>query len=182
MTLKETTMWRTKTLKATLTTLALCLAASVGFAQQSASQTPPTISYFHLEFVVKIVDSGKVTSSRTYAMDANTDPRFHASYRSDTSEGASPHSSRNRTDIDCNDVHLVGTDSISFSVSAMITSNSEPGPPAEPISATYNGSFYTLAAFGKPTIVFLADAQAPNRKIQMEVTATPIHLNLAAKP
>jgi hypothetical protein len=139
------------------------------------------ISYFHLELVVKAIDSGKVTSSRTYTMDANTDRSYHASYRSDTSEGFSQ-TNRNRTDIDCSDVHLVGTDSISLMVSAMInTSLSKPAStdsdPTELVNATYNGSFYTLATLGKPTTIFSADVQAPNRKIQMEVTATPIRLS-----
>ena len=123
--------------------------------------------------------SGKVTSSHTYSMDGNTDRGYHASYRSDTSEASSSRT-RNRTDIDCSDVRLVGKDSVSLSVSATIMADMNPmapTTPSEPASATYNGSFYTLAAFGKPAIVFSADAQAPNRKIQMEVTATPIHVN-----
>jgi hypothetical protein len=212
-------MLRAQTTKATLTILALFLAASTIYSQQSPRpptykvpgdptiyslapstrvldateltpvagasspnpKAPEPISYFHLEFVVNTLDSGKVTSSHTYTMDANTDRNYHASYRSDTSEGASSRS-RNRTDIDCGDVHLVGTDSISLSVTAMINTDSNPAPPGEMSSSTYNGSFYTLAVLGKTTIVFSADAQAPNRKIQMEVTATPIHLNLPPKP
>jgi hypothetical protein len=221
MTPKETTMWYTKTMQATLAILTLFFIASAGYSQQTPSrpgtyripgdpttytlrpdqthetdlvpvpgtgsanpQVPAPISYFHLEFVVKTIDSGKVTSSRAYNMDGNTDRNYHASYRSDTSEGSSSRT-RNRTDIDCSDIRLVGNDSVSLDVSATINMDlnpMNPTAPSDPLSATYNGSFYTLAGFGKPTIIFSADAQAPNRKIQMEVTATPIHLNLPAKP
>jgi hypothetical protein len=151
----------------------------VGGTSVPKLKAPDPISYFHLEFVVKTIDSGKVTGTRTYTMDANTDRNYHAQYRSDTSEA--PHT-RNRTDIDCSDVRLVGTDSVSLNVGAMISSDLNPPPSAEPINANYNGSFYTLAVFGKPTVVFSADAQAPDRRIQIEVTVTPIRLNSGAKP
>jgi hypothetical protein len=144
-------------------------------AAMAKPKAPDPISYFHLEFVIKAIDSGKVTSSRTYTMDANTTNYYHNSYRSDTSEGSSPIlTNRNRTDIDCSSAQLVGTDSLALKVDASITSDLRPAPPADPMSANYTGSFYTLIPFGKPTVVFSADTQTPNRKIQMEVTATPI--------
>jgi hypothetical protein len=50
------------------------------------------------------------------------------------------------------------------------------------IDTSFSGAFYPLVVIGKPTVIFSADGPTPNSRIQMEVTATPIHLNSTAKP
>jgi hypothetical protein len=147
-----------------------------------AAKAPEPISYFHLEFVIKTMDNGKVISSRTYTMDANTDNNhLGSSVRSDTTELADPTHPRTQTNLDCNTLRLVGTNAVSMQINTAIMSNSNsPGSGPSPLLApdtSYSGAFNPLVPFGKPTIVFSAEGPTPSRRIQMEVTATPIHIN-----
>ncbi len=145
----------------------------------------PPIRYFHLEFVVKTLDSGKVTGSHTYTMDANTDPEHQAMFNSQTTFRSEIQGHPTMTDsshvhdqtqIDCNHLSLVGTDSVSLWVTALIDSY------GASVETTYRGTFNPTVTLGKPTIVFSADGPTPNSKIQMEVTATPIHIDTQTKP
>jgi hypothetical protein len=184
---------------------AVFLIASMCYAQENGTKAPtPDISYFHLEFIVKTIDSGKVISSRTYNMDANTDRNFTASYRSGSSNGgvisvtyydgaygvtdnqpSTPEQkvrSLDQTNIDCSKFHLVGSDSVSMQLSALISTASNPDLHLTSVATSYSGIFTPLVPIGKPTIVFSGDGPAPNRKIQMEVTATRINIPTPPKP
>jgi hypothetical protein len=80
---------------------------------------------------------------------------------------------------------MVGPNAISMEVNAMITSNATgPGGPSPTIApdTSYSGAFHPLVVLGRPTLVFSAEGPTPSRKIQMEVTATPIHIDAPAKP
>jgi hypothetical protein len=176
-------MLRAKVMKVAFPLLAVLFFASAGFSQDqpvshsSVDLTPKPrsaepISYYHLEFTVKILDSGKLVSSRTFTMDANTDTNYRGSYRSDVG-GKAPDNKRDQTNLDCNQVHVVGANSVSMQLTVFANSPLDPNTSY----TSDSGTFYPLIVLGKPNLVFSADEPTPNRKIQLEVTATPIHIN-----
>ena len=149
-------------------------------AEQAKPKAVESISYFHLVFVVTITDNGKVTSNRTYAMDANTTSNFRASYRSDTTERAPEKSNfRDVLNIDCSQLHPVGSNAISMVVNTVFDSGFQGtvSPTTTTNDSNDMGELFSVVVLGKPTLVFSSDGPVPNRRVEMTVTATPIRIN-----
>lgn len=159
----------------------------------AAAQPKPEVAYFHLEFALKQLDNGKVISNRTFASDANTSGDQdqygnpdRGSYRSDvvTADPSQSGMPQNRHDlkinIDWSHLRLAGAGAVAITVNTQLDGLVDPSMLPNLSSSSQQGQFDILAFFGKPTVVFSATGPTSRYSTQLEVTATPIHLD--AKP
>jgi len=156
--------------------------AGHAFAQgETAKPAAEEPKYFHLDFVVKELENGKVTNSRAYAMTMSTGDVGGSMIRTGnkvpipTSSG----SSSNFTyidvgvNIDCRSAKQVG-DQLALNVAAEVsTAATEPPLSSLVIRQTKWGST-AIVPLRKPTTIFSSDDPSSKRQTQLELTATPI--------
>jgi len=169
----------------------LCLALFTvpAIAQEGKTQAPPTpeakpdARYYHLEFVLKeLGDDGRVVNNRTYHTDVATGGRF-----SQVRAGTKIPVRTNDKDeiqyldlgvnIDCDSAHET-PQGLGLHISAEISSIANSpgsGESGSPIVRQNRWSSETLLPIGKPTVVFSSDNLENKGRMQVEVTATPIH-------
>lgn len=200
-------------LKAGMLGVALLLASQAGFAQDAAAKDekpaeskPAAVEeprLFHLVFVLKEVEEGKVINSRTYTTSIATssnDPRdmnrygFAQSQNGSIRTGAKVPVQTEAGKVEYMDVG-VNIDSrhaemlrgqLAMDVTAEISSlesgkNASPAPPASPEHAApplirqTRWTSAVMVAIGKPTVIFTSDDVTSKRTMQLELTATEIH-------
>ena len=173
-------------LKTGLTILAAAVALCPFFAraQETASAQPakvatatPKRQFYRLDFVIREVDGGHVTNSRSYSLIASTDHAFN-SIR--TGNKVPVANSGQYTDvgvsIDCRDAEELG-DQLSINVTAELSTipdTSERGSGGLPLIRQNRWSSRVLLPLKHPTVLFSSDDLASTRKLQLELTATPI--------
>jgi hypothetical protein len=153
------------------------LAAGTCFAQGDS------IHYFHLNFVVKEMDAGKVISAHNYSATVSSKVTDHSSVRT-VDKVPVPTGSGGFTYVDvgvnldanverATDTELIlsVTADISSVASAISSGASQPGPPIVRQNR-WNGK--VVVPLKKPTTIYSADSAADKRQMQIEVTATPI--------
>ena len=158
--------------------IALLLAAPV-LAQEGTK-------FYRLDFVLKELDENKVVSQKTYSTSMSTDERQKgALIRSGTKvpyQGAP--GTYNYVDvgvnIDCQRIQEVNGQLV-VQVSAEITSVPAPsGTPGEsavpgiPVVRQNRWNSVAVVAIAKATTLFSSDDLNTKRKLQLELTATPI--------
>ena len=142
--------------------------------------------FYRLDFVLKELDESKVLSQKAYSTFMSTDERQKgASIRSGTkvpySTGAGNYSYVDvGVNIDCQRVQEVNGQLV-VQVSAEITSvpaaGSTPGEsagPAAPVVRQNRWNSSAVIAIAKATTLFSSDDLNTKRKLQLELTATPI--------
>jgi hypothetical protein len=170
----QTTM-RNKT-KYAMTCGAILLAAGVCAAQsddaKSAADQP---KYFHLDFVVKELDAGKVINARHYSTTAAVGQK--GVIRTGNKVPVQTGSATGITyidvgvNIDCT-VEKETEGNLRLNVSVEISSAANGSNP--PLIRQTKWSSNVIVPVGKPTLVFSSDDIASKGQTQLELTATPI--------
>ena len=144
---------------------------------QNAAEAP---KYFHLDFVVKELESGKVINTRTYSMMIPTGDMGGFSIRTG-------HKIPLRTDnagsltfidvgvnIDCRAAKEV-QDQLALNVAAEIGSVATDPPESNPpLIRQTKWSSNVIVPIRKPTTIFSSDDPTTKRQTQLELTAIPI--------
>lgn len=141
--------------------------------------------FYRLDFVLKELDENKVVSQKTYSTSMSTDERQKGAIRSGTKvpyQGAP--GTYNYVDvgvnIDCQKIQEVNGQ-LMVQVSADISSVPAPSGvagesavPGVPVVRQNRWNSVALVAIGKATTLFSSDDLNTKRKLQLELTATPI--------
>ncbi len=140
------------------------------------------VHYYRLEFVLKeLGDDGRVVNSRTYHTDVSTEREF-SSLRTGTKIPIRTNDKDIQyldvgVDIDCGMVRET-SQGLALHITAKISSLANPSGSSEasvPIVRQNTWSSMTLLPIGKPTVVFSSDNLENKGRMQVEVTATPLH-------
>ncbi|HZT30974.1 MAG TPA: hypothetical protein VFA33_13880 [Bryobacteraceae bacterium] len=163
------------------------LAAAGCLAQNQPAQAAPAVErkFFHLDFVVKELDSGKTINSRAYAMTVATNEK--TSIRSGvklpvpTRPPTGPGINMNYTYVDVGtNIDCIGAKEIqgrlALSVSAEFSSVAPAPEPqsSQPVIRQVRWSAPVIVPLRKPTIVFSSDDPTSKHQMQLELTAAPI--------
>ena len=143
--------------------------------------------YYHLVFVVKEIEGGKVINSRDYGMSIGTVPEFgmnhnNRSIRSGTKVPVENEQGKSNyidtgISIDCRSVMDVGG-KLEMDVSAEVSSVVNPkmdgatGARGMPMILQNKWNSQVLVALGKPTVLFSSDEVTSKRTLELELTAT----------
>jgi len=156
---------------AILLTAAICTAQ--GENAKSAAQQP---KYFHLDFVVKELDGGKVINVRHYSTTTMAGD-YTCTIRSGNKVPVQSGSATGLTYIDVG-VNIDGRDpkeiegSLALSVTAEISVAATSSSP--PLIRQTKWSSNVIVPIGKPTVIFSSDDVATKGQMQLELTATAI--------
>jgi hypothetical protein len=150
-------------------------------AQETHAEAPE--AHYHLEFIVReLGEDGKVVNSRVYRTDMST--KSLSSIRTGTRIPV--HVSSKEGDIqyldvgvniDCNRAHETAQ-GLAMEITTEVSSLASPSGVAEPTTPIIRQNRWmssTVVPFGKPTILFSSDNLENKGKLQVELTATPIH-------
>jgi hypothetical protein len=156
---------------------------------ESASTKAPFVPhYYHLVFVVKEMEGGKVINSREYGMSIGTLENFmnnnQRSIRTGTKVPVESEQGKATyidvgVNIDCRSVMEVGG-RLAMDVSADISSIGSPkmegsgGARGMPMILANRWNSQVLVVLGKPTVLFSSDEVTSKRTLKLELTATEI--------
>lgn len=163
-------MWRQ-------TLLMVVLAAGAAAGQDESSKpAKPEAKYFHLDFAVKEVEAGKTLNARNYSMTVWTGPGL-ASVRSG-SKVPLPTSKLTYVDIgtniDCSNVQEVDGQ-LAFMVTAEVSSTAADASDLQAqVIRQAKWSSPVLVPLKKATVIFSSDDPASKRRMELEVTASPM--------
>jgi hypothetical protein len=163
--------------------------------ESGAAKTPFVPHYYHLAFVVKELESGKVINSRAYTMSIGTaenpsNNSFNSrSIRTGTrvpitdSKGGGFQYFDVGINFDCKNLIDLG-DRLGIDVSADISSIQNDSPdghpqtqvaaPSAPAIQQNRWNSQVVVVLGKPTVLFSSDEVTSKRTMQLELTATAI--------
>jgi len=148
---------------------------------ETAKPAGEEAKYFHLDFVVKELENGKVTNSRAYAMTIATD-NSGSSIRTGNKVPIPTSSGSSSTftyidvgvNIDCRAAKQLG-DQLALNVVAEVsTAATEPPSGSPPLIRQTKWSSAAVVPLRKPTTIFSSDDPSSKRQTQLELTATPI--------
>ena len=170
-------MPKTKNLRTPL--LISVLIAGTCFAQTEKKDEQQ--KFYHLDFVVKEVDGGKVINSRSYSTMISTGAHpFPDEIRTGNKV---PYQSGNSTqyidvgvNFDFRQAREV-ENQLAVNVSAEVSNlapGQTPGSGPLPLLRQNKWSSDVILPLRKPTVIFSSDDPSSTHKIQVEVTATPI--------
>lgn len=157
-------------------------AKTQGPTTPEARTQPADARYYRLEFVLKeLGDDGRVVNSRSYHTSVSSNGKS-SSVRTGTKI---PIHTNEKGDIAYLDVGVnldcYVTQETPQGVGLQITAESSSlasasvGTPTTPVLRMNKWSSMTLVPIGKPTVVFSSDNLENKGRMQVEVTATPIH-------
>ncbi len=154
--------------------------AAAAFAQD-------TVKFYRLDFTVKELDGSKVVSAKKYSTVNSTDPRARgALIRTGTkipyttaAGGTGPATSIQYAEIGVNiDCHSMKEESgqLILHIAAEISSVTSSAGPINvlPVIRQYRWSSLSVVEPGKPTTLYSSDDVDLTRKMQLELTATPV--------
>lgn len=136
--------------------------------------------YYHLDFVVKELDSGKVISARHYWTTMSTGDRGGCTIRTGSKvpvpvSGTVPSTSFTYVDvgvnIDCRSAQEVNSE-LTMDVTTEISSAAPTPNPPVIRQNKWNG--HVIVALNKPTLIFSSDDVASKGQIQVELTASAV--------
>src|ERR1019366_4674530 len=162
---------------AILLTAAICAAQSEG--AKSAAEQP---KYFHLDFVVKEMDSGKVINARHYSTTIATGEStpYNCTIRTGSKvpvPNGGTIAAGQFTYIDVG-VNIDGRsakeieETLALSIAAEISNAAPPSNP--PLIRQTKWSSNVIVPIGKPTVIFSSDDATTKGQMQLELTATAI--------
>jgi len=144
---------------------------------QSATEEP---KYYHLDFVVKELESGKVINVRSYSMTISTGntgtfvTRTGNKVPISTGEGAGSLTYIDvGVNIDCRAAKEI-QDQLALNISAEISSVATQSPANRPLIRQTKWSSNVIVSVRKPTTVFSSDDPTSKGQTQLELTAIPI--------
>ena len=162
---------------AALLTAGICAAQGEG-----AKSAPEQRKYFHLDFVVKDLDGGKVINARHYSTTIATGES--APYSCTIRTGSKVPVPSGGTigagqftyidvgvNIDCRSANEI-EGSLALSVAAEISSAAPSSNP--PLIRQTKWSSNVIVPIGKPTVIFSSDDATTKGQMQLELTATAI--------
>jgi hypothetical protein len=155
------------------------LMAGACFAQNEGAKPPEQQKYFHLEFVVKEMDSGKAINARHYSTTAATGDvgcSIRTGSKVPTPAGGAVASTQYTyidvgVNIDCRAPKEVDGNLV-LSLVAEISSVATASSP--PVIRQNKWNSTVVVPIGKPTVVFSSDDLTTKGQMQLELTATPI--------
>ena len=157
--------------------------AGHAFAQgETAKPAAEEPKYFHLDFVVKELENGKVTNSRGYAMTMSTGDVGGSMIRTGnkvpipTSSGSLLNFSYIDVgvNIDCRSAKQVG-DQLALNVAAEVSAAAtEPSSGSPPLIRQTKWGSTAIVPLRKATTIFSSADPSSKRQTQLELTATPI--------
>ena len=163
---------------------AILLTAGICAAQGESAKSPAEQpKYFHLDFVVKELDGGKVVNARHYSTTIEVghgDPSYKGAIRAGNKVPVTTtddHGGGQFTyidvgvNIDCNAAKEI-EGSLAISVSAEISSAATQARP--PLIRQTKWSSNVIVPIGKPTVIFSSDDVTSKGQMQLELAATPI--------
>ena len=151
-------------------------------SKPATSKPQPEAHYYRLQFVLKeIGDDGRVVNSRTYYTDVVTEGRF-SQVRAGTKIPIRTNDKNEiqyldlGVNIDCDSAHET-PQGLGLRISAEISSVANPtsGGIQSPVVRQNRWSSEALLPIDKPTVVFSSDNLENKGRMQVEVTATPVH-------
>jgi hypothetical protein len=153
------------------------LLARTSFAQ---AEKESSNGFYHLDFVAKELDDNKVINTRTYSMTvgdkANGSMRSGSRVPSATNSDGSFSYIDLGVSIDCRDLREVSGQLVLFvsaDISTAITETANT-PITRPVIRQYKWNSSVIAPLRKATQIFSSDDLGSKRKLQLELTATPI--------
>jgi hypothetical protein len=179
---------------------AVCLLAGMVFTnacfgqeeQSKRAETPqPQPRFYKLEFVVKELEKDKVINSRVYATSLSANTREGASIRAGsripvattTSNPSGGPASKQYNyydvgvNIDCRDARELPSGQVTLFLSVDVSNvvgTNETGGDLPPLVRNTKWSSAIVISVRKTTTVFSSDDPSGNRKMQLDITATPI--------
>jgi hypothetical protein len=138
--------------------------------------------YYHLDFAVKEMESGKVINARAYSMTISTGDTGGSSIRAGnkvpaSTGGSGPGSSTYLdvgVNIDCRAAKEI-QDQLALNVATEISSlAADPSSSALPLVRQTKWSSNVIVPLRKPTTIFSSDDPTTKRQTQLELTAIPI--------
>jgi hypothetical protein len=174
---------------------ALCLLAGIVvangcFAQGEESKRAEAavqLRFYRLDFVVKELENDKIINSRLYAALLPVNSAEAASIRAGTRVpyASSPLGTPSRqynyydvgVNIDCRQARELASGHLALTLNVDVSSvvvSKEGGGDLPPVVRNTKWSSLVVVPTKKPTIVFSSDDPSGNRKMQLELTATPI--------
>ena len=150
--------------------------AGTCFAQKPAEDA----KYYHLDFVVKELESGKVINARTYSTTVATGAGtsvIRSGSKVPISTGGDAPGYLTYLDmgvnIDCRAAKEI-QDQLALSVSAEIASVATESPSSRPLVRQTKWESNVIVPIRKPTTIFSSDDPTTKRQTQLELTAVPI--------
>ncbi len=146
---------------------------------QSDNARPDQPKYFHLDFLVKELDNGKVVNARHYTTSTST-VDYNGTIRSGSKVPVPATSSGTDSaftyidvgvNIDCRNAKQIQND-LALNVTSDI-STAVPGP-KQPVIRQTRWSANVIVPIGQPTVIFSSDDVAGKGQMQLELTATAI--------
>jgi hypothetical protein len=163
-------MW-IRTILGTVVIAACCAAQNPSEPAKAPTPAPEEQKFFHLEFVVKELDSGKTVNSRSYSMNVATGNEG-TQIRSGNKVYVENSYLDFGTNIDCGNVREAGG-MLSFHILADVSNAvSDVNPSGKPLIRQVRWNSPVLIALRKPTVIFSADDSASTHQLQLEVTAS----------
>ena len=149
-----------------------------GTKQAQAAKSAPTGQFYHLDFLVKEVDNGKIINSRTYS--TSITPKGFNSIRAGSrvpiSIGTGPNLQYMDLGVnfDCSDAREVDG-KLALRVQAEVSSipqGEQTTQSQTPVLRQNKWSADVIVPIGKPTMIFSSDDVAGKGKMEIELTAT----------
>lgn len=155
--------------------------AGAGFAQTEGAKATEQPKYFHLDFVLKELDGGKVVNARHYAMTISTGDTGTSGIRTGnkvpiTTGGTGGEVTQFTyidvgVNIDCKQAKEMGDD-LALHVDAEISSAAT--QTHQPLIRQTKWSSSVIVPIGKATTIFSSDDVTTKGQMQLELTATPV--------
>lgn len=176
-------MLKQLTLTAILAIAVLTPRSMLAQANTDTKPAPNPEQHYHLDFVVKEVEAGKVINSRSYSMIIATNER--SSIRTGTRVPFNMSSIPNTANytqidigvnIDCRNAKELNNQ-LTLEVNAEISSLADPNDNSRaggPVVRHNNWESNVIIPLRQPTTIFSSDDLASKRKMELEITATPI--------
>ena len=178
----------------------LCMLVALSSLGIAAAQTPatapeagtspapvkaPPFRFYHLDFIVKEVDEGRVINSRTYSTTVSAEQSGRPSIRAGSKVPVALEGNGGFSYIDVGinfDCKYLGetANSLMLDVTAEVSSiatplTGEPLPAHSPNVIRQNRwTSPVVVQLRKPATIFSSDDLTSKRKIQIELTATPV--------
>ena len=146
-----------------------------------AQNTGDALKYYHLDFILKELESGKVINARSYSTTVTTGVTGASVIRSGnkvpiSTGGAGPGSLTYLdvgVNIDCRAAKEI-QDQLALNVSAEISGIATEQPSNQPLIRQTKWESNVIVPLRKPTTIFSSDDPSTKRQTQLELTAIPI--------
>lgn len=163
-----------------LSTLALAVYLALPALAQDAAKD--NVKFYKLDFLVKELDDNKVVSAKSYSAYTAADEKSRgASIRTGNRVPYQPTAGSYQyadigVNIDCQSAREAGGQLILIIVAdiSSIPGGAEAAPNALPMVRQNRWNSMVLVPIGKATTLFSSDDLNSKRKMQLEVTATPV--------